>query len=690
MVKRKRKTRVAASNSPVRSDGQKVILTPKAHEKANPRDGSDGSKVQPIEDARHAMETCAPPEPSDASALSAASDSDEEAIEYRHDSILRVASQSRLFSPPSADEEQEEDKTPIAKRTRQSLGDDASQQQQPEARKAQELKRKDSALSTPKKEKDTEGKNYNVVLSGEMCGVHYAVARVEKAGMPISGTAWVSVMRGVVQVFGAVLHEEDRPVLVSSAPYTPFILSLTVHERVRGAESVRQGRRMHPEAIAHMKVRSHVAGQIPRRDASPHLTLLTSTGDEGICEPVETDGLQNCTDVFRSTSVFPQIGKLPAMLGGTRLTSTASIPQEGSKYGVFREWGLWKQLCGDIEAEMREKGNARDVRVLVYGASGTGKSTVTRCLVNRLLTHCEGVVFVDTDVGQPEMSVSGMVSAHVVKECRIGTGLGSVRGVPLCGRYLGETTAREAPELYAKYVEEVVGKAREVASREGWAMVVNSDGWVGGVGAELLKELGRLCEAGYLVESRMEGEGERKWLSEAMWGGGAKYVMERAGSRDVSGMRGRVYREMLCGGYFWKEMWMGRVYRVEGMKVRVVEDGWDGEFCVGALVNAGLVAVGVADGEGGTEVVGMGIVRGVEQQGEVLYVSSAVQWERLRECDTMVMSGAVQVPKRLFEEFAQLGDGDDRVMPHLMSGAAASGNAMASRATLVRRNQVAM
>lgn len=58
---------------------------------------------------------------------------------------------------------------------------------------------------------------------------------------------------------------------------------------------------------------------------------------------------------------------------------------------------------------------------LVCGASNCGKSTFSRNLLNVLLTRCNKVAYLETDVGQPEFTPPGFVSLTIVNKVTPGS-----------------------------------------------------------------------------------------------------------------------------------------------------------------------------------------------------------------------------------------------------------------------------
>lgn len=56
----------------------------------------------------------------------------------------------------------------------------------------------------------------------------------------------------------------------------------------------------------------------------------------------------------------------------------------------------------------------RNVRLLVCGKKGTGKSTFSRYFINSMLNHHPVVAYIEADCGQPEFTPPGLVSFHLI------------------------------------------------------------------------------------------------------------------------------------------------------------------------------------------------------------------------------------------------------------------------------------
>lgn len=593
-------------------------------------------------------------------------------IDFKHDSILRVSSRSAMSASSS-----DEDVRGTPKRLAVST-DEGSNGGRP--------------ASCSSKDAGAERPNFTVLRNGETFGTHFSLLRVEMSGVQLSGAAWLSVIEGSVGLFGAVLDPDDPPVLMSSAPLSSFIMTLTPHGRELDGKA-RLDNAQHPEAIVHSKIRKSVTGGLRKLSRKRCIVLLTavSTSPEAL---MASDGQQNYSDVFHSASVYPSLSGLSRILAGTKLLPTASIPFGPSKFPVFQEWQNLSSLTQDLESFLTGGKEDKAIRVLVCGASGTGKSTLTRYLVNHLLLHKTRVVLIDTDVGQPEMNPPGLLAAHAVSDFRLGAPTSSIRSVPISARFLGETTPREEPDLYSRLAKEVIEEAIAFADTNDYATVINSDGWVNGVGAELLHHVAEASRPTHIVQLKFPDQSEKQSITEvcAKVDGGRSYTFESLVLLHKSSFTSSMYRDSQTASYFSKEVALGRVYKVPLVDLQVASaEDESADVSIAHLVNGSIVALGGTRNpgqakEGNCKIMGLGIVRGVDLRRQVMYLCSPVPFKILSECDKIVISGGMQLPPAFITTSAAEGDKSLSLRsPYLLGGGILSGNVMRSRKTLNRR-----
>nr|KAJ3418479.1 Polynucleotide 5'-hydroxyl-kinase nol9 [Polyrhizophydium stewartii] len=150
----------------------------------------------------------------------------------------------------------------------------------------------------------------------------------------------------------------------------------------------------------------------------------------------------------------------------------------------------------DSASKLVEAAAAGVPRICIVGARNAGKSTFARFLVNTLLTsapvatsggsaaaaHPE-VAYIDCDPGQPGLSPPGLVSLHCVRAPLLGPAFTTLLP-PLRALFVGSSSPREDPDYFAACVGELVAAwRREMPSAP---LVVNTNGWIKGMGYDLL------------------------------------------------------------------------------------------------------------------------------------------------------------------------------------------------------------
>ncbi|XP_057982758.1 protein CLP1 homolog isoform X2 [Malania oleifera] len=127
-------------------------------------------------------------------------------------------------------------------------------------------------------------------------------------------------------------------------------------------------------------------------------------------------------------------------------------------------------------------------RVIVVGPTDSGKSTLSRMLLSWSAKQGWKPTFVDLDVGQGTITIPGCIAATPIE-----MPIDPVEGIPLempLVYFFGYATPSENVELYKVLVKELAktlerqfaGNAESRAA----GMVINTMGWIEGVGYELL------------------------------------------------------------------------------------------------------------------------------------------------------------------------------------------------------------
>lgn len=123
---------------------------------------------------------------------------------------------------------------------------------------------------------------------------------------------------------------------------------------------------------------------------------------------------------------------------------------------------------------------------VVCGAKDMGKSSYSRYLINRLLTKYNRVAYLETDVGQSEFTPSGLLSLHYITHPVLGPPYTHQQLVPERSFYFGSASPRSNPDYYLACINQLVDHWRHGQLHDPIPLVVNTQGWISGVGYELL------------------------------------------------------------------------------------------------------------------------------------------------------------------------------------------------------------
>lgn len=202
--------------------------------------------------------------------------------------------------------------------------------------------------------------------------------------------------------------------------------------------------------------------------------------------------------------VCPLAGMDPFAMECWRPAYTFVLERERDGLHVPRAWA--DQLAALVEAA------AAPLAVVVRGAKNTGKSTFAQLILHALLTAPgrSQVAFLELDPGQPTFGPPGLLALHVLDaayESGVWAPSWCTARMPVRAHHLGDVTPRDDPARYVaaardliEYFREelqygVVGAHGPPALRRGAApmpLVVNTHGWVKGLGLDLL---GHVCAA---------------------------------------------------------------------------------------------------------------------------------------------------------------------------------------------------
>jgi hypothetical protein len=213
-------------------------------------------------------------------------------------------------------------------------------------------------------------------------------------------------------------------------------------------------------------------------------------------------------------------------------------------------------------------------RILVCGAKGVGKSTFLRYMANRILsspsdgsdTNNHRIAILDLDCGQSELCPPGLLTLTVVSKpfvsdppmlmvCNGRGSTGSSGDVESCNNndgivetvvasyFFGDITSKSDPDTYihiakillCKY-QELIALASTSTDKQPMPLLINTDGWVKGLGFEILSAIVGVSSPSHIVQ--ILGSTKAKSFDMAHFHSGEEKILQRD---EQPGMRCSVH-----------------------------------------------------------------------------------------------------------------------------------------------------
>ncbi|VDD83624.1 unnamed protein product [Mesocestoides corti] len=162
-----------------------------------------------------------------------------------------------------------------------------------------------------------------------------------------------------------------------------------------------------------------------------------------------------------------------------------------------------------ISQKLLSENGLKNPKILLCGPSNSGKSTLMRLLVNRLLSSgkTEAVVVLDCDVGQSEFTPAGMISLTFVRKPLLGPPFSHpLEGVykPARQCFFGGASPSVNPAFYVRCLRYVFEAFDELNGTQ-YPLIVNTMGWTQGLGLTLIIDQIKLSRPDMIVQIYQDG-----------------------------------------------------------------------------------------------------------------------------------------------------------------------------------------
>ncbi|GAU93369.1 hypothetical protein RvY_05322 [Ramazzottius varieornatus] len=158
---------------------------------------------------------------------------------------------------------------------------------------------------------------------------------------------------------------------------------------------------------------------------------------------------------------------------------------------------LWK----DIAQELSALRIVMNPVILLCGSKNVGKSTTVRFVLNSLLQYFPAVQCLDCDIGQSEFNPPGCIAMHTITAPVFGPPFARLHS-PVSCTYVGSCDASSVNRIYDRAVHSVWKAGRQQST----PLVVNTMGWVEGLGRKLLMDISDLVRPNLIVDLVQEAK----------------------------------------------------------------------------------------------------------------------------------------------------------------------------------------
>ncbi|XP_051116952.1 polynucleotide 5'-hydroxyl-kinase NOL9 [Andrographis paniculata] len=332
-------------------------------------------------------------------------------------------------------------------------------------------------------------------------------------------------------------------------------------------------------------------------------------------------------------------------------------------------------------AETVTYGSVASPIAFICGPKNSGKTTFSRHLVNVLLRRYKKVAYLDTDVGQTEFTPPGLVSLVMIDKTTPDVTIPCLKTPARCF-FFGDISSKRDPATYVSYIKKLyehylkeynTNSREEIPGKDEVPLVINTPGWVKGIGYEILVDLLRIMSPTHVVKIQISAWSKNLpsgtfWLDEensdlvsvieinaALQDHMKRSVLVRKDANLLRDLRLMAYFRQ-C---FPRDMTISTIkelaraiaahppYEVPISSIKI-----EHRHCkvpaTEKFYSLNATIVGLATSSDPPQCVGLGIVRGIDTFKGVLYIITPVPPPTLENVD-MLIQGFIQIPTSLLQ-----------------------------------------
>lgn len=350
-----------------------------------------------------------------------------------------------------------------------------------------------SKRSHPKIEDHIEGekeKTRALILSGDLENARLLFL-TKRQKVCIKGAAQIEVLVGSLYIFGSILRPGHEPVNIFSTSISSLIAfsESSNHDTICTEDyfgTLQNALQNQPNDIVKMAL-------LNRKRASSVLLMksLQTVEMNFVCSFQKFQGIFNLNH-----QKDPELKSTKLLLKKKKRANLSFIlakPKKNTKLLIVP--GQWKTVSDIVQQGAAE---AKAPVVLICGGQDVGKSTFARYLANSFLNSRKELYFLECDVGQTEFTPPGLISLNKISSPLLGPPFTHLQQ-PERSVFFGDISPRDKPGFFMQCIHYVYQTYAD-NYRNKIPLIVNTQGWIKGLGVPLLFDVIRLVQPSHIIQ----------------------------------------------------------------------------------------------------------------------------------------------------------------------------------------------
>ncbi|XP_031552289.1 polynucleotide 5'-hydroxyl-kinase NOL9-like isoform X2 [Actinia tenebrosa] len=313
----------------------------------------------------------------------------------------------------------------------------------------------------------------------------------------VQGKVSIKLLQGAVDVMGYKMNTGQQICL-----FSPNYSSLLTIKECNTAEETQMTQTVIKDLVGAQSQQVKKTA-IARAQKASSVVLMTKT------ESVETDFVcqfkeyEDCYDTVKDGDDNGDLNKDEKYIH--KVTSPLGfmlVDAKSDRFPVYKEPDKWIDIMNSITKSPRTssiESGRRCQCILVCGGKGVGKSSFARYVINNLLNSFSEVCYLECDVGQTEFTPPAILSLNHVTAPLLGPPITHLKW-PERAHFFGDVSPKDNPNLYINSINHLYQYYEEKYEGKNIPLVVNTQGWVKGMGIALLMDVIHITHPTHIIQ----------------------------------------------------------------------------------------------------------------------------------------------------------------------------------------------